>query len=195
MSQSIEKKDVSLGFGFFNVQESVQNNIRLIQFSVTGKPPVQQRPRVNLWRNSRSKTVVKNSMRPFFYDPSREVKRQWSAGLSDALKAQNISIPLFGSNPYTDLPLTLEVQFYLPRPLSDYNKKKKKLFSKENAWHLWPATKDLDNMLKFLMDAMQGITYVNDNSVCSITCIKQFVDEKPHDANPYTVVTLKQHIK
>ena len=147
-------------YTILNVNQYFHENISILNFTVTGKPPVQQRARVNFRRKPNNKGIVHKSV-PFFYDPSKNIKQQWTKALSDALHQKNIVTPVFGSNPLTDEAISLEIFFiYL---VQKWNKKKSSVV------HLWPNTKDLDNMLKFVMDVLQGIIYINDNSVCLVT--------------------------
>ena len=56
--------------------------------------------------------------------------------------------------------------------------------------HLYPSTKDVDNMIKFVMDALHGIVYANDNIVVGINATKKFV--AGYTDEPYTTVLLKR---
>ena len=180
-------------FLFYNVTHSVSDNLRSLSFFVAGKPPAQQRTRVNFKRNK------SNTSFPVFYDPSRNSKRQWTQALKKILDDSNINIPVFPSDPYVDQPIQLEVNIYLSIPKTDINTKKQL----KNKHHLWPNTKDIDNMIKYIMDAMQQIIYTNDAVICSIKCTKQFVTATAvtptHEVpitqlQPYTTITLKQNI-
>jgi hypothetical protein len=112
----------------------------------------------------------------------------------------NLKTPVFGSDPYHNEGISLFVNFYLTHPKNDFEVKKvngKAVTVFKSEHHKWPNTKDIDNMIKFVMDAMQGIMYVNDACICSIICNKHFVtlntDENiPNAAVPYTTIVLKQ---
>ena len=54
--------------------------------------------------------------------------------------------------------------------------------------HRYPSTKDTDNMTKFVMDALHGIVYNNDNIVVIINATKHFV--AGYYDEPYTTVQL-----
>jgi Holliday junction resolvase RusA-like endonuclease len=54
--------------------------------------------------------------------------------------------------------------------------------------HQYPSSKDIDNMIKFIMDALHGITYANDICVVRLTATKAFVNGI--DDSPYTKVQL-----
>jgi Holliday junction resolvase RusA-like endonuclease len=85
------------------------------------------------------------------------------------------------------------MEIYIARPKSDFHvvkgvkKEKTKL-------HLYPNTKDLDNMIKFYMDAMQNVAYKNDNVITKLTCSKEFIMDSIglSTTDSYIVVTMKQ---
>ena len=68
------------------------------------------------------------------------------------------------------------MEIYVNRPKLDYQLSKG-VKTMKSTWHLYPNTKDLDNMIKFYMDAMQGVAYLNDNVVTKLTCSKDFLTE------------------
>ena len=173
-------------FAFQNPSLTETNNTRVFSVTVVGKTPSQSRTRINFRRKSFSKS------KPIFYNPSRRAKNEWSLALKNILAEYNISSPIFSSNPYTDHPLHLEVQIYLPIPKTDLDKQQ----HIKPKHHLWPNTKDIDNMLKFIMDAMQDFVYKNDACICSINCKKQFADvgDVASIKEPYTSITVIQTI-
>jgi len=68
-------------------------------------------------------------------------------------------------------PLELTVSFNIGVPKSWSKKKREKALSGD----LLPASKpDLDNLLKLLLDAMNGLVYHDDALVCKVTATKQY---------------------
>lgn len=71
-------------------------------------------------------------------------------------------------------PIKLSVTFYMPIPLSDSKKKKAEKKGK-------PATvkPDIDNLLKGLFDAANGIMWPDDNAVCELVNVRKVYDNIP----------------
>ena len=65
--------------------------------------------------------------------------------------------PFFG----IELPLVLDVRFFFPNKVGQ----------------AYPKKKDIDNMVKYIMDAMTGILYPNDTVVVRLTAEKTFAGE------------------
>jgi Holliday junction resolvase RusA-like endonuclease len=70
-------------------------------------------------------------------------------------------------------PISLLVTFYMPIPKSGKSKGKE---VKEGQFHT--STKDLDNLIKGLLDSLNGITFTDDKQVCQIH------GEKVYSQNP-----------
>ena len=77
---------------------------------------------------------------------------------------------------------SLEVQFVLPRPA--YMRKKK--YSSGLVWHTRKS--DLDNCLKSLTDALNGLAWHDDSQVCRIYAVKEYAEL---DGSPRAVVTIE----
>jgi Holliday junction resolvase RusA-like endonuclease len=92
----------------------------------------------------RARVLLKNSV-PRIYDPSARLKADFSRAVEQAL----ISIGL------SDFPL------FMVQPL-----KVSVVFNVAN------MGKDIDNLLKFVMDTLQKLVYNNDRSVHFIECVK-----------------------
>ena len=60
-------------------------------------------------------------------------------------------------------PIFLYVTFYMPVP-SSLSKKKQNELMEENYWHI--KKPDLDNLLKLVNDALNGIAWKDDSCIC-----------------------------
>jgi Holliday junction resolvase RusA-like endonuclease len=169
---------------FTNIVEAQTSFDHSLSFVVQGKAQVQQRPKV-AFRNPK-KTLV-------YYDPSSLNKKKWKKTFNDALLQNGINVPVFGSNPFVDKGIHLSMEIYISRPKSDFHVVKGVQMENTNL-HLYPNTKDLDNMIKFYMDAMQNVAYKNDNVVTKLTCSKEFITDSIglSTTDSYIVVTMKQ---
>jgi Holliday junction resolvase RusA-like endonuclease len=134
-----------------------------LSFTMIGDPPVQRRPRIawrgllgGIWRMNR-RLLGPRSM-PIIYDPSAVDKARYSAAVVAALAELGLSddLPYFREG----VPLKLEVKFLCPRPI--------------HAVQAFPTRKDLDNMVKFVMDACHDVLYTNDTVIVKITAEKAF---------------------
>jgi Holliday junction resolvase RusA-like endonuclease len=90
---------------------------------------------------------------PRLYDPSTNAKRTWKRALKEALRELDIhadEMPVFGEADVE--PIHVNLVF------------------------MWsqPDQKDLDNMIKFVLDAYEGLLYTNDKKIYSITSTKAY---------------------
>lgn len=71
-------------------------------------------------------------------------------------------------------PIGMETLIQLKVPSKESNRKKAKMLIGE----IWPTVKpDVDNVLKLVMDALQGVAYVNDKQVVDEHTIKIYGEE------------------
>jgi len=76
-----------------------------------------------------------------------------------------------------DGPIKLEVMFYMPIPKSAPKRNRP-------IWHT--KKPDLDNLIKFVKDCLNGIAWKDDSQVCSIAAEKMYNDE------PQTVICIHE---
>jgi Holliday junction resolvase RusA-like endonuclease len=132
-----------------------------LSFTMLGDPPVQRRMRI-AWRAFLFRGLGShgNSARrsAYLYDPSAADKIRYTA----AVKAALAELGLSGNLPYFAAggPLLLQVKFVCPRPI--------------HAIQAFPRRKDVDNMVKFLMDACHEVLYQNDTVVVKLVAEKAF---------------------
>lgn len=73
-------------------------------------------------------------------------------------------------------PVKLEVMFFLKRPEADFKKGKRgvdSLTKKAMSWLWAPITPDVDNLAKFVMDALSGLVYHDDRQVVLLVAQKK----------------------
>ena len=96
------------------------------------------------------------------YDPSSKDKKKVIPQI----------VNQFMEKPF-DNAVLLEMNFYIQRPKSHWNK-----YSLKSSAPKYKTTKpDLDNHCKFYMDCMSGIVFKDDNQIISLVATKQFCDE------------------
>lgn len=131
------------------------NEIRIV---VEGPPQKQQRHR------TATRDRAGNSLPfPRMYDPSAGDKQKFLKYVKRYAPEQ----PIIG-------PIDIEAKFYLPVAKSLSKKSREEL-------HLAPATKkpDIDNALKFYLDAMNGTFWVDDQQVTHANISKLFDKDNP----------------
>ena len=80
-----------------------------------------------------------------------------------------LTVPYFTSNE----PIALEVVFVLPRRRMDLAKRGGRTVVTQTA-HTFPRIKDVDNLLKFVMDALQSVLYANDDTITKVVVSKTY---------------------
>jgi len=123
----------------------------LIKFLIRTRPKPQQRHR------SRGR---------FQYDPSSKDKK-------DCLLQAKEYAPKLPTLRNIDLELT----FCYKRPRSHYRSKNKKLILKEDAGFYKSSRSDLDNLVKFVADSLQGVFYKDDAQIVSLNANKVWGSE------------------
>jgi Holliday junction resolvase RusA-like endonuclease len=107
----------------------------------------------NLQAQERPRMVWKGTRFPRFCDPSSKAKTIWRKALKKALDDIDLGsvLPLFGAEGQQQ-PIQVELSFFWPHP----------------------DQKDLDNMVKFVLDAYEGLLYGNDKKIYQITAKKAY---------------------
>jgi Holliday junction resolvase RusA-like endonuclease len=99
------------------------------------------------------------------YDPAKEKKKTFASIVED----------LAPSVPW-DCPIMIEINFYMSRPKGHYGTGKNANVLKPSApeWHT--GRPDLDNLEKFVKDALNKIYWRDDSLICQTTCRKLYSD-------------------
>ena len=120
----------------------------------------------DLQAQERPRIVWKGRAFPRFYDPSAKAKTLWSQALKKALDEIDMgsTLPLFGGDGQNN-PIQVHLTFIWPHP----------------------DKKDLDNMVKFVLDAYEGVLYPNDKKIYEITAKKAYGPSSKLDAK-FTIV-------
>ena len=121
----------------------------LIEIEIRGKPTSQKRHR--------------HTNKGFTYDPSKSEKGDFIVLLHKYAPKQ----PLRGE-------IVLQAYFYLPRPKSHYRTGKYADILKDNIPLYCKTRPDLDNYLKFVMDACNGVIWKDDSQVVYVTMSKSY---------------------
>jgi Holliday junction resolvase RusA-like endonuclease len=137
-----------------------------ISFVMVGDPPTQQRHKMAF---GRAPAAQWRRMRPHMYDPSARSKIHYASNVRMSLNEFGLTRPYFNEQE----PLFLEVLFVLPRRRQDLVRRNGFNVLTATA-QAFPRNKDIDNMLKYLMDALQGELYANDVTITKVMVTKMF---------------------
>jgi Holliday junction resolvase RusA-like endonuclease len=58
--------------------------------------------------------------------------------------------------------------------------------------HRYPKKKDIDNLVKFLLDAMNKVVYHDDSAITKLIAEKLFVAEHNRDGGAYAEITITE---
>lgn len=177
---------MALRFDDLVVAGIVGSNKHELSVKVFGAPPVQQRPKI----------VWKRRFIPTYYDPSAGEKVHWRYGLQKELvDCGHLVFPFFlnATDEIESKGLHLEITFHVKRREADYRIKGGKKVLRD-AHQLYPRRKDIDNMLKFIMDAMHGVLYRDDKCVVRVGAMKMFLEEEEKEDGEYTLIRISNII-
>ena len=108
------------------------------------------------------------------YDPSSKDKMEW-------LQKAQINCP---EEPFEG-PISIDLNFFMKRPKSHFRTGKNSHLLKKSAPIYCSQKPDLDNLAKFVLDAMNGSFYTDDAQIIKMTCCKVFDDK-----NGYSEITI-----
>jgi Holliday junction resolvase RusA-like endonuclease len=138
-----------------------------LSFFVVGDPPVQERTKMN----------YKGRFKAHMYDPSSSEKLAFGRAVVGALgdMGEVLGTTRTGNYYYfqDSTSIALDAKFVLSRPLSHFKGNGLSQRLRDDVVD-YPERKDIDNLLKFLMDSVQFILYKDDNAVTKVTMEKQF---------------------
>lgn len=99
------------------------------------------------------------------YDPSKKDKDEF--------------VKVIGGLPEDKMirPIKCQLHFFCKRPKNHYKTGKKSNELKDNAPKYNTNNKDLDNMVKFVLDALNDKLYSDDCLIIEINCIKSYADD------------------
>ena len=117
------------------------------------------------------------------YDPSKKEKEDFIKSIT--------GLPLPTSLPTEKMtkPIKCILHFYCKRPKSHYKTGKFSNILKDTAPKYNINNKDLDNMVKFVLDALNDKLYVDDSLIFEITCSKLYSDTDGYIYVKFTEVT------
>ena len=95
------------------------------------------------------------------YDPSSKDKDRFKKECAEFAP----KMPLEGA-------ISVSMVFHMPRPKSHYRSGKYSHLLKDMSPRKHTSRPDIDNITKFYLDAMTGLFWKDDSSVCSIEAIK-----------------------
>ena len=143
-----------------HIHKLLETDKESIEFTIKGSPKALKRHRTS--RNGHT------------YDPSKKDKADF---LVKSLKSAP-KLPLNG-------PIFMSIEFYMARPKSHYRTGKYKHLLKDNAPKHYTKTPDIDNLEKFVADALNKVFYIDDAMITHVYKSKVYSD------NPRTIINLE----
>lgn len=126
-----------------------------IKFTVLGEPQALKRHR---------SFVPKGGSRAIQYDPSSNDKRDFLAKAHENRPEKPI-----------DEPVHLHIRACFGRPGKHFGRRKGIPYLKETSPTFMSIRPDIDNIVKFVMDALNGIFWRDDCLIASLTATKEYV--------------------
>ena len=109
---------------------------------------------------------------PVLWDPSKKAKIAFAAKVRAEMEEYGLTFPFFEpGDPMIKGGLTMEGHYFVHRPPSHYKPDGVTLKDKAPEY---PRRKDIDNLDKFVLDALQGIIYFNDSMVRKSITVKSY---------------------
>ena len=122
---------------------------------------------INLFVRTKPKTQQRHRNHGrFHYDPSAKDKQDFIFQAKERIPKKP-----------TTCTLDIHFTFCYKRPQKHYRSKNKQKILKENMPYYKRSTPDIDNLVKFYLDALQGYVYINDSQVTSINAVKVYGEE------------------
>jgi Holliday junction resolvase RusA-like endonuclease len=130
-------------------------------------PPVAQ---------ARHRMVHLNSSRVHTYDPNYQAKLKCR---TEVMRYLNVSFNISSQDyPLTNVYVSIDVTFLISRPDSHFIGNDRNRGVDPRFESMMPTTQgDIDNFIKFFLDAIDGIFFSNDRYVIAITASKLFTTE------------------
>ena len=86
------------------------------------------------------------------------------------------------------------LEFYMPRPKNHYRTGKYSNELKPKAPHIHTKVPDVDNLSKFILDAMNAVFYDDDSQVVGLMSHKEYCNDVKNKTG-YTIVTIVPYEK
>lgn len=125
-----------------------------IEITIPGEPKTQQRHR-----------TFKRGTFTGTYDPSEKDKKNFLVLCMEKKPEKPI-----------DSPINMELTFYCGRPKNHYGTGSKATVLKPTAPHFNVSRPDIDNLQKFVMDALNSVFYRDDSLICILSSAKLYDD-------------------
>jgi Holliday junction resolvase RusA-like endonuclease len=140
-----------------------------ISFTIDGNPKSLSRPVI--CRATKGGTCSK----PWLRDPCKEAKQCFREAVETKMNPSDARIFFDDS-----IPLTLDIEFFIRTPKNFFiNNNREQGRIKPDARSKWPTKPDLDNLDKFVLDALQGLLFKNDAQIVKQTIVKAYDLQPP----------------
>jgi Holliday junction resolvase RusA-like endonuclease len=152
-----------------NIKHSGDNSLT---FTIEGNPKALSRPIISRAVKSSNK-AAKFSNKVWLRDPCKEAKKVFRESVRRIVfkGGETTADVVFDLN----IPLTVNIRFFLQVPQHLFvNNDRHMGRLKPGRTSSWPTKPDLDNLDKFVLDALQGLIFANDSQIVSQTICKSY---------------------
>ncbi len=123
------------------------------------------------------------------FNPAQPQMQQFKAHVAAALQGGPDNGPMFGRG----CAVAVTIEFCMRRPNADFKSNRRANGLKNGLLHLWtnlvsPKRPDIDNMIKFVLDACNGVAHADDAQVCKVVAHK--LNDNVGDCSGRTVVSI-----
>ncbi len=133
-----------------------------IMFVVIGAPTPQPRPRF------RSIPMGSGKARAQAYTPAKHKVTVWRKKIAACLSRMNLTV--------TDQPVVVHITFFIKRPKSHFGTggNEGRLRSSAPKHPVTKSTGDIDNLVKAVLDEMNGVIFTDDAQVLHLIAVKRY---------------------
>lgn len=151
-----------------------------LKIILSGRPRAQQRPRIG--RAGQQSSNSTSRPRVLIYNPSHQAQNEMRQLLQEIINSgPEVVVDRNGRDCFFQetVPLKAVIKFFLPRPNTHFKRNGRRnsenfTADRDTARRNHINRPDLDNMVKFVLDAMQGVVYSNDSHIVSLSATKSF---------------------
>lgn len=135
-------------------------------FEVPGEPTAAKRPR-----------FAKRGKFAKVYDPDTNV--EWKRHIRDSF-LHSVPDDVLAEAPFPrGLPLAMSVEFHFARKKAHFGTGRNQNKLKDSAPTFHTVKPDVDNLLKLVKDALNGLAYADDSQVCRYDCASKCYGDRP----------------
>ena len=120
-----------------------------------------------------------------FFHPARREMAAFKATVLDGIP---VTVPFAKG-----VPVCMELEFYMRRPNTDFKNNNRNGVLKSNLQQARPTIPDIDNLVKFVLDSLNGVLYCDDRQVVKVTAVKLLDNKQGCNGSRTVIKCYKYH--